>query len=72
MANIKIGTPYPAPGITADRFGKQDMVIPYSIDDTGPFNVRVPLEGYTPEVGIEAVKKQATSQAALINKTFTI
>lgn len=72
MPIVKIATPYPSPGVTVDRFGKQDMVIPYMIDKAGPYQVRVPLETYTPEVGEAAVRAQAAHQAALIDKTFTI
>jgi len=72
MAIIKIGTPYPAPGVTLERFGKQDMVIPYTIDGEGPFQVRVALEDYTPSGGEEAVRRMASSQASLKGKEFTL
>jgi len=73
MAMIKLGTPYPAPGVTLERFGKTDMLIPYSIDgERETYYVRVPLEDYTPFAGEEAVKKMAASQTALKGKEFTL
>ncbi len=72
MPAVKIMTPYPAPGITVERFGKQDMVIPYMIDKAGPFQLRVPMEDYTAAKGEAAVRQQAGQQAALIDKTFSI
>lgn len=72
MVQVKILTPFPAPAITADRFGKQDMVIQYLLDSKGPYEVRVPLESYTPEEGEKAVREQAKKQTALANKEFSI
>ncbi len=72
MAMIKIGTPYPSPGVTLERFGKTDMVIPYTIDGEGPFQVRVALEDYNPSTAENAVRAQAQSQAALKGKEFTL
>ena len=72
MAMIKIGTPYPGPGVTIERFGKQDMVVPYTIDGEGPFQVRVPMEDYNPSTAENAVRTQAQSQTALKGKEFTL
>ena len=72
MSLIKIGTPYPGPGVTVDRFGKSDMVVPYWIDGEGPFQVRVPLEDYNPSAAETAVRNQAQSQTALKGKEFTL
>lgn len=72
MAKVKIGTPYPAPGITRERFGKMDMVIPYTIDGAGLYEVRLPQEDYTPPKGEEAVRKQAGAQTALAGKELTL
>ena len=72
MPVIKIGTPYSAPGITTNRFGKRDMVIPYTLDGKGPFDIRLPMESFTPETAEAAVKEQAKKQSALQDKQLTI
>jgi hypothetical protein len=72
MAVVKIGLPYPSPGVTVARFGKMDMVVPYTIDGTGTFSVRLPLESYTPIDGEAEVRKQAQAQISLQNKEFSL
>jgi hypothetical protein len=72
MAQVKIGTPYPAPSITQDRFGKRDMVIPYWVDGEGAFDVRMPLEDYTADKAQQLVTAQARSQIQLKGKELTI
>ncbi len=72
MAVIKIGLPYPAPGVTMTRFGKTDMVIPYTIDGVGSFMVRLPLETYSPTEAEAEVRKQAQGQLALRDKELML
>lgn len=72
MPSVKISMAYRAPSLTAERFGKFDMVIPYTIDGIGPFDVRVPEENYTPSEGEDAVRKAATNQVALKDRELTI
>ena len=72
MPTVKIGIPYPANGVTIDRFGKRDMVVPYYIDGKGAFEVRLPIEEYTPDKAQQAVEKQARSQIALIDKQIPL
>jgi hypothetical protein len=72
MASVKIALAFRAPSLTAERFGKFDMVIPYTIDGAGPFDVRVPEENYTSAIGEEAVRKAATAQVALKDRELTI
>lgn len=72
MAKVKIGLPYRAPSLTVERFGKWDMVIPYTIDGSATFEVRLPEEDYTPAKGEEAVRNFAKGQVALSGKELTI
>lgn len=72
MAIVKISLAYRAPSLTAERFGKFDMVIPFTIDGAGPFDVRVPEENYTAEIGETAVRKTASAQVALKGRELTI
>lgn len=72
MAKLIIRTPYRAPGITVERFGKFDWVIPYVIDNEGPFEVRVPEEIFSPEVGEQKVRTQAELQIRLKGKEITL
>jgi len=72
MAQVKISLAYRAPSLTAERFGKFDMVIPYTIDGVGPFDVRVPEDNYTAAIGEEAVRHAAAAQVALKDRELTI
>lgn len=72
MAKVKIGMPYRSPSITAERFGKMDMVLPYTIDGQGPFEVRLLEEEFTPAKGEAAVKAAAQGQVALFGKELTL
>ena len=64
MPTVKIGIPYPANGVTIDRFGKRDMVVPYYIDGKGAFEVRLPIEEYTPDKAQQAVEIDHPDRAA--------
>lgn len=72
MGKIVIGTPYLAPGITIERFGKRDWVIPYSLDEQAGFEVRCPEETFTPQCGEDAVRKQAQLQTSLKGKEIIL
>jgi hypothetical protein len=72
MAVVKIGLPYPAPGNTMSRFGKTDMVVPYTIDGVGSFMVRIPAEEYNPSLGEQKVREQAAGQVALKDKEIQL
>ena len=72
MASVKIALAHRAPSLTAERFGRFDMVIPYTIDGVGPFEVRVPEENYTAQVGEDAVRQAAQAQVALKDREITI
>ena len=72
MAKIKIGLAYREPSVTEERFGKYDMVIPYTIDGGTQFETRVPEEDFTPAKGEEAVRGAAKNQVALLGKELTI
>ena len=72
MVKVKIATPYPAPSITQDRFGRTDMVIPYTLDGVGPFEVRLPLETYSTSKGEDAVRERARQQSELKGKEFEV
>ena len=72
MASVKISLAFRAPSLTAERFGKFDMVIPYTIDGAGPFDVRVPEEDYDAAKGEAAVRKAAGAQIALKDRELTI
>lgn len=69
---VKIGLPYSMPGVTRERFGMMDMVIPYTIDDTNRFEVRLPLEDWTAQKGEQAVREAATKQLAIYEHEFTL
>ena len=72
MAKIKIGLAYRAPSISGERFGKWDMVIPYTIDGGQAFEARFPEEDFSPSKGEEAVRAAAKNQVALLGKEITI
>lgn len=69
---VKIGMPFKTPGIAIDRFGKWDIVIPYTIENAGTFEVRLPEEDWTPEKGEAAVREAARRQLVLFNKEIEI
>ncbi len=71
-AKVKILLAYASPGVTRARFGLTDMVIPYTIDETNRFEVRIPYEDYTSAKGEAAVRQAAQQQLALYNKEFTL
>lgn len=72
MAKVKIGMPYRAPSLTSERFGRYDMVLSYTIDTEGPFEIRVPEEDFTPARGEEAIREAAKKQVALYGKELSI
>lgn len=72
MVKLKILTPYTAPGVTLERFGKFDWVLPYTLNEQGRYEVRVPMENFTPEAGEAAVRAQAELQTRLMDKEFTL
>jgi len=72
VATVKIGLAYRAPSVVPERFGKWDMVIPYSIDGVGPWEVRVPEEDYSASKGEEAVRRAAQAQVALKDKELQV
>lgn len=73
MAKVKIGLAYRAPSFTADRFGKFDWVIPYTIDaNKSIFEIRMPEEDFTPQKGEQAVTAAAHKAIALMGKELTI
>lgn len=72
MAKVKLGMPFKSPGLTPERFGKFDMVIPYTIDGMGPFEVRIPYEEYDPRKAETLVVEEAKKQLALYGKEIAI
>lgn len=72
MALIKIGLAHRAPSPTVERFGKYDLVIPYTIDGGGAFEALVPEEDFTPLRGEDAVRAAAQNQVALLGKEIIL
>jgi hypothetical protein len=72
MAEGRIMAIREAPGITMERAGKMDMEITYSIDGAPIGTIRIPLESYTHEKAMEAVKEKLRQWEAVVGKPITL
>lgn len=72
MAKVKIEQYFEVPGVTTDRFGKVDVVVRFTIDAKGPYEVKLPKENFTPTAAEEAVKRAVKERQAVEGKEFTV
>ena len=72
MAKAKIEQYFEVPGVTTDRFGKVDVVVRFSIDGKGPYEVKLPKENFTPAKAEEVVKAAVKERLAVEGKEFTV
>ena len=72
MATVKVGLAVKAPSLDPARFGKFDMVIPYTIDGAGPFDVRIPQEDFNEQAAEDLIRKAAQAQVALKDREIKI
>jgi hypothetical protein len=72
MATLNIIHVSHLPSAEANRQGKIDAIVIYSIDNGAPSSVIVPEEDATPERLTKIIGAQVAKTSELVGKTFTL
>jgi hypothetical protein len=60
------------PGVSVERFGKFDVLIRYSIDGKGPYELRMPKEGFSPTSAEAAVREAVRERLSIEGREIQV